>query len=44
MKRADLTRRLRGALLVEPALAEWVREELRWRREPFEVLPAGATS
>jgi hypothetical protein len=29
MKRADLTRRLRGALLVEPALAERVREEMR---------------
>lgn len=29
MKRGDLTRRLRGALLVEPALAERVHEELR---------------
>ncbi len=29
MKRADLTRRLRNALIVEPALAERAREELR---------------
>lgn len=30
MKRVDLTRRLRGVLLVEPELAERAREELRW--------------